>query len=129
MAEELALEDALGQTAGVHGHETLARAARYGVNRLRHGAFAGAVLAGDEHVGLRRPDARDQLEHRTHRRRLGDEKRTDVGLQRSIFGLEPLLAPERARELDLRANDGEQPRVLPRLLDEVAGPPAQGLRR
>ena len=39
----------------------LAGAAGHGVQRLRDGALAGAVLAGDEHVGVRRPDARDQL--------------------------------------------------------------------
>jgi hypothetical protein len=74
----------------------------------------------NQDVGLRRPDARDQLEHRPHRHRLGDQHRTDVGLEPLVLGFEPLLAPERPRQLDLRANDGEQPRVFPRLLHEVA---------
>jgi hypothetical protein len=30
--------------------------------------FARAVLAGDEHVGVRRTDAGDDLQHRLHRR-------------------------------------------------------------
>ena len=90
------------------------------MQRLRHGALAGAVLAGDEDVGFRRPDARDQLEHRPHRHRLGDEHRPHVRLERSVFRLEPLLAAQRARQLHLRADDRQQPRVFPRLLHEVA---------
>ena len=42
------------------------------------------------------------------------------GLQRAVLGLEPLLAAQRARQLDLRAQDREQARVFPRFLDEVA---------
>ena len=129
VAEQLALEDAFGEAAGVDGDEPLAGAAGHGVNRLRDRALAGAVLAGDEHVGFRRADARDQLEHRPHRRRFGDEHRPDVRLERAVLGFEPLLAAQRARQLDLRAHDRQQPRVLPRLLDEVARAAAHGLDR
>ena len=129
VAEQLAFEDPFRQAAGVHGHEPPARPARHGVNGLRNGALAGAVLAGDEDVGFRRSDARDQLHHRAHRRRLGDQHRPPVGLQCSILGFEPLLAPQRARELDLRAHDREQPRVLPRLLHEIARAAAHRLDR
>ena len=66
------------------------------------------------------PTRCDQLEHRPHRRRFGDQHRPDVRLERSVFGFEPLLAAQRPRQLDLRAEDGQQPRVLPRLLHEVA---------
>ena len=95
--------------------------------RLRDRALAGAVLAGDEDVGLRRPDALDDLEHRAHRRRGGDEQRTGVGLERAVLRLEPLLPSQRARQLDLRAQDREHPRVLPRLLHEVPRAAAHGL--
>ena len=83
----------------------LAGAARHGVQRLRDHALAGAVLAGDQHVGIRRPDALNQLEHRPHGRRLGDQQRPHVRLQRSVLGFEPLLPAQRARQLDLRADD------------------------
>ncbi len=52
VAEQLALEDPFRQSAGVDGDQTLAGAARHGVDRLRDGAFAGAVLAGDQDVGF-----------------------------------------------------------------------------
>jgi len=90
------------------------------MNGLRHRPFARSVLAGDEHVRFRRPDALNQLQHRPHRRRLGDEEGTGVRFERSILRFEPLLAAQRAGELDLRAEDGQKPRVFPRLLDEVA---------
>ena len=40
-----------------------------------HAALAAAVLAGDQHVRVGRPDALDQLEHRPHRLGLGDQQR------------------------------------------------------
>ena len=62
VAEQLALEHALGEAAGVDGDHAAASArARDGVQRPRDDPLAGAVLAGDQHVGVRRPDARDQL--------------------------------------------------------------------
>ena len=48
------------------------RARRGGVQPARHQLLAGAVLAGDEHVGVGRADPLHQLEHRAHRRRRGD---------------------------------------------------------
>ena len=80
-----------------------------------------------EHVGVRGPDARDHLQHRAHRRRLGEDRRAAVGLQRLVLGLELLAAAQGAAQLGLRAHDREQPRVVPRLLDEVAGAAAHRL--
>ena len=90
------------------------------MERLRDRAFAGAVFAADQDVRLGRTDARDQLQHWTHRRRFRNQHRVRVGLERSVFGFEPLLPPQGARQLDLGADDGQQPGVLPRLLDEIA---------
>ena len=42
------------------------RAVDDGVERPGDHSFAGAVLAGDQHVGVGRADARDQLQHRLH---------------------------------------------------------------
>jgi len=73
--------------------------------------------------------ARDQLQHRAHRRRLGNQHRPPVGLQRSILRFELLLTPQRAGELDLRPDDREEARVLPRLLHEIARAAAHRLDR
>ena len=99
------------------------------MQRLRDGALAGAVLAGDQDVGVGRADPRDQLEHRAHRGRLGDQRGAVGALvaQDAVLGLEPLAAPQRAGQLDLRANDREHALVVPRLLDEVARAAAHGL--
>ena len=56
VAEQLALEHALRDAAGVDGHHRAAGARRDGVQRLRDEALAGAVLAGDR--GRWRPTAR-----------------------------------------------------------------------
>ena len=50
-------------------------------------------------------------------------------MQRLVGQLEPAAAAEGAAELDLRAHDGQQPLVVPRLLDEVAGAAAHRLDR
>ena len=58
MAEELALKGSLSQRAGVHCDQRARRARRERMQRLRHDFFARAMLAGNEHVGIRRADAR-----------------------------------------------------------------------
>ena len=100
VAEELALEDALGEPAGVHGQERLRRAGGDGVQRGGDRALAGAVLAGDEHVRVGGADPLDHLQHGPHRRGLGDQQRPALVAQRPVLGLEPLrrgAAPATAR--------------------------------
>ena len=76
VAEQLALEHALGEPARVDGDERPRRARRRGVQPARDELLAGAVLAGDEHVRVgRRRRARSSCEHRPHARRLGDQRR------------------------------------------------------
>ncbi len=98
------------------------------MKRLRHEALARAVLAGDEDVGVGRADAIDHLQDRAHRRRLGDERGAALG-GRSCLRFEASGTAQRPSELHLRAQDGEQPFVVPRLLDEVAGAAAHRFDR
>ena len=106
MAEQLAFEDAFGQAARVHGHHGLRSARRDGVQRLRHHFLAGAGLAGDQHVRVRRPHARDQLQHRLHGRRLGDQRGPLVAAQQPVLGFQAQALAQRLAQLDLRAHDG-----------------------
>ena len=94
--------------------------ARRRVQPLRDELLARAVLAGDEHVRVGRPDALHQLQNRLHLRRLGDHLRQMVAAEQLVLRLEPLRASQRAAELDLRREDRHEPRVVPRLLDVVA---------
>ena len=126
MAEELALEDALGKAAGVHRDQRAGGAQRNRVQRLRHQPLAGAVFAGDQDVGVRGPHAGDDVEHRAHGSRLRDELGEALGAQRVVFGFEALAFAEGAAELDLRFEDGGEARVIPGLLDEVARAAAHG---
>ena len=120
VAEELALEDALRDAAGVQRHEGPGRALRGRVQGARDDALAAAVLAGDEHVGVGRAHARDDVQHRAHRGRAGDHRGLRLVAQDPVLGLEAVAAAQRAAEGDLRAQGREQPRVVPRLLHEVA---------
>ena len=98
VAEELALEDPLGHAAGVDRHHRPRAARRRRVQRVRHQALAGAVLARDEDVGVGRPHALDDLQHLLHRRRRGDEGRRVRG-PRLCLRLQPAGAPERLAQL------------------------------
>ena len=46
-----------------------------------------------------------------------------------VFGFEVLAPPQGARQLHLRSQNREQPRVVPRLLDEIARAGAHGVHR
>ena len=117
-----------GHAAGVDGDHRPRRAHRHAVKRLRHEALARAVLACDEHVGVGRADAIDHLQHRAHRGRLGDERGAALG-GRTRLRLQASGPAQRPSELHLRAQDREQPLVVPGLLDEVAGAAAHRLDR
>src|SRR5262249_53543176 len=80
VTEQLAFEDAFRYAACIDGHHRPARSRRYGVQGLCDDALPGAVFTRDEHVGIRGPDARDDLEHRLHRCGIGDEQRAALGL-------------------------------------------------
>ena len=63
--------------------------------------------------------------------RLRNEHRATPALvtEQRVLRLEPLAAPQRPAKLDLGAQDGEQPLVVPGLLDEVARAAPHGLDR
>jgi hypothetical protein len=127
VAEHLDLEQRLGEAAQIDREERAAGATRGGVQPLRHDLLAGAVLAADQHVGVGRRHARHQLDHWPHRDRLGDHLRHTVPPQHPVFVLEAAGAPQGAPQLDLSAQRGEEPGVVPRLLDEIPSPPAHRL--
>jgi hypothetical protein len=99
------------------------------VQRPRDHALAGAVLAQDQHVRVGRPDAGDHLEDALHRGGLGHQAGHALAAQQRVLSLEPLPLSQGLAQLDLRPDDGEQPRVVPGLLDEVAGAAPHGLDR
>jgi len=88
VTEKLALEDPLGKAAGVDGNHRSAGARGKSVQRLRHDFFAGAVLAGDQHVCVGRADAADEIEDGPHGRRFGNHGGAGFGAQQTIFRFE-----------------------------------------
>ena len=103
MPQQLALEHALRYASQVHRDERALGATRRGVQPPRHDLLAGAVLAEDQHVRVRRPDALHELEHRPHRWRLRDQLGQAFFPERAILALEPLAVAQRAPQLDLSA--------------------------
>src|ERR1700674_1774542 len=89
------------------------------MERARHQALARSVLARDQHVRVRGSDPRNQFQHRPHPRRFRDDIRR-VAAQQLIRCLEPPAFAQRARQLDLRAHNREQPLVVPRLRNKIA---------
>ncbi len=129
MAKQLALENSLGETARVDGDHRLRGASGEGVKRLGGDFLARAVLARDEDVRVRRPYARDQLADGLHGPRLGDQLGAPFGAQQAVLRLQAQASPQGLAQLDLSAQDGDQPRVFPGLLDEVARAPPHGFDR
>ena len=99
------------------------------MQRLRYDFFARAMLAGNQHVGIRRPNARQQLQHRLHGSRLGDQFRPPFGAQQAVFRFQHFSLPHCPAKFDLGAQNGNQPRIFPGLLDKVTGAAAHGLDR
>ena len=73
VAEELALEERLGDRRAVEGDETRGGARTQVVDRARDDLLAGAALAGDQDRGLRGGDLVDQAVKLEHPRGLADE--------------------------------------------------------
>ena len=90
------------------------------MEQLGDDLLAGAVFAGDEYVGVGRPDLRDQLEHRLHGGRAGDELRHAFGAEQAVFEFELARAAQGLMQLGVDADEREQALVFPRLLDKVA---------
>ena len=88
---------------------------------LRDDLLARAVLAGDEHVGIGWADLCDHVQDRLHHSRLRDEGRQTAAAQDFVLHLQAALAPKRPRQFGLCPDDAQEPRVVPRLLHEIAG--------
>jgi hypothetical protein len=97
------------------------------VDGLRDNFLAGAMLAQDKNVRIRWRDAGNRLHDALHRGGSGDEVGTVLRLQQTVFGFEVLSFLKGAVQFDLRANDGDQALVVPRLLDKVARAATHGL--
>ena len=68
--------------------------------------LTGAILAGDQNIGIRRANTRDEFHNRLHCRRFCDQPHglsAAVGAvtQRQVFGFEPLTPSQRSGEFDL----------------------------
>src|SRR6185503_5918845 len=122
VAEQLALEQRLGERAAVDLDERAVRALAQPVDRARDQLLAGAALARDEHGRVARRDLLDRLAYDCHLVAAADELgELRVGLAAEIVDLRVGLAPAalgRAhleRALDLELDD----LGLDRLGDEV----------
>ena len=91
------------------------------MQQLGDDLLAGAVLAGDEHVGVGGADLRDEFQHRLHGRRAGDELRHAFGAQQAVLQFQLAGAAQGLVQLGVHADELRQALVLPRLLNEVAG--------
>ena len=135
VAEQLRLDQRVGQRAAAHLDERLGRPQRVVVDRVRDQLLAGARLAADQHGGVGARDLRDLIEHAAHRA-AGADQVGEVVLRLQLLaqvrvlvdqplalGLDEALQPHRLA--DHRGDDAEElrgadvePIGLERQLDE-----------
>ena len=121
-AEELALEEALGDGRAVEREEGALAARRARVQKLRRELLAGAALARDEDVDARRGRPGDELLGAPHRRRVAHEDlvHAEAALERTVLLPEAVEVggerPEASRRLERRRDEArerdEEPAVL-----------------
>ena len=81
MPKQFAFKSSFRQSTGIDRHHWTRCAVRQHVQRARNYLFAGAVLAGDEHICVAGSDAGYKFEDRLHCLRFGDECWPALGLQ------------------------------------------------
>ena len=91
VAEELALDELLGQCRAVHGDQRGFRAGSSSMQLARHQFLARPALAHDQDTARNRRNARDRITQRPHRAAVADERRLTVesGPQRSQLSHQP----------------------------------------
>ena len=122
VAEQLRLDQALGQGPAAHLHEGLARARRVVVDGVGHELLARARLAPDEHGGVGGRDLGHLVVHLLHRPAVADEVADVVALAQLLAELRVLVEQALALRLhelvdaqglaDHRAGDREELRLL-----------------
>ena len=113
VAEQLRLEELLGERSAVDGDERTGAARAEIVDRARDQLLAGARLAGDQHGGVALGGALDHAEHALHRLGAPDQLAQAIGLARA-----KLQAPARPRQHQ-RALDGGAHLFVGERLDQV----------
>ena len=127
VAEQLGLEQRLGNRAAVQRDEPMHAPRAVVVNRARHDFLAGAGLAGDQNRAVGRRDGLEQLEEPRHRPALADDAFEPVALfelraQIRVLRLQPPL-------LERRVEHVQQFVDLKRLADEIRRAALDGFDR
>jgi len=115
--EQLALQERLGERRAVYLYERLVRPRRQVVYRVGDELLADARLPGDEHAGLRRRDAADEIEYAADGRRLPDDGRR-AALRLDLFE-QLLVAPRQLAPLEGALDEYGQVVEVDRLRYEV----------
>src|SRR5271155_4284582 len=124
MAEQLALDPAVGQRLAVDGEEWTVGAIAPVMKHPGDQLLAGAGLALDERGRARRRDAPNHGSELAALRRLGDEAGCDAGDVELLAP--PAGLPLRGAHLDGPRDDGAELVAVERFRDAVEGATAQG---
>src|SRR5437763_12209508 len=97
------------------------------MQRLGDDLLPRAVLSCDQHICIRWPHPRHCLKNCSHRWSRGNKVRSTGRAQNAILRLQPLCSLLAAVQLHLVSKNAQEPRVLPRLLDEISSTAAHRL--
>ena len=114
MAEQLGLDQLVGNRGAVHLHERAVAPQALAMDRARHQLLADAALAPDQHGGVGRRRLLNRAAHRGQRRRVADDLVLLLGVAAIalVLGLEP-------PRVDGVADRDQHALALERLLDEI----------
>src|SRR6266853_1580264 len=78
--------------------------------------LASAVLSGDQNIGVRRPDARNQLKDRLHGCGFSDQSGARFGAKQTILRFETRSMTQSLPKIDLSTQNAQEPCVFRGLL-------------
>ena len=90
------------------------------MQKLGNDLFAGAMFAGDEHIGIGRAHLRDQFKYWLHRGRARDEFRHAFCAEQPVLELKMTRPAQSLMQFSVHTDEADQALIFPWLLDEIA---------
>src|SRR5436309_2005097 len=126
MPEKFTLEGTLRQAPGIDADQGFVCAKGNAVQHLGYNLFAGAMFAGNQHVGIGRTNLGNGIHYRTHGRGRSNKDGASLSAEKPVLCFETLTLPPGLVELSVDADGHEQAFVIPWFLNEIPSTASHG---